>query len=278
MVWISVKGTKFIDEFGFEADLSDSCRDLAKTLTHLQNTRHRVKLQLLSVSELLTTAENAKAPLAPAYREAYDTIYKASKDPKRPLKPLEFDEYWTILRDLTRQLFPGECTHKDGEDAAVNRLYELHENPEIDEDYRLHIYNCRAILDPQWRQNEMLDESSTGMWFCGKLMDDKETVAKYCGGNNKSRITLKLAPASGPAPSGEPRISYEDQRAMRRVFYEKKETLKTLEESELRDMVVKQARGRVSLPSFGDSANMNLNTQRLRPIYNKKEETETPVE
>lgn len=281
MVWISVKGTKFIDEFGFEANLTDICGDLAKTLTHLQNIRHRVKLQLLSVSELLTTAEAAKAPLAPGYRDAYDTVYKASKDPKRALQPLEFDEYWTMLRDLTTQLFPGECTHKDGPEAAVNRLYELHENPDIDEDFRVHVYGCRAILDPLWKENEMLPEATTGVWFCGKLMDPKETVSKYCGGNNKSRITVKLALASGAPPSGEPRISYEDQRVLRQSFSQKRETYKILEDSELRDLVVKQSRGRVDMPApsrDNDAADVRLNTQQLRPIYNKKEVTETSVE
>ena len=281
MVWITVKGTKFIDEFGYEANLTDVCGELAKLLTHLQNSRHRVKLQLMSVSELLETAEKAKAPLAAEYRASYESIQKASKDPKRALKPHEFDEYWTILKDLTVKMFPGECTHKEGEEAAVNHLYELHENPEIDEDYRLHVYHCRAILDPVWKQNEMLDEATTGVWFCGKVMENQETVSKYCGGNNKSRITVKLALASGSAPSGEPRMSYDEQRTLRQAFYEKRETYKTLEDSELRDAVLRQARGRVALPPSGSSvggSDMTLNVQQLRPIYNKRDVTETSAD
>ena len=87
MVWITVKGTKFIDEFGYEANLTDVCGELAKLLTHLQNSRHRVKLQLMSVSELLETAEKAKAPEKETHGGGFFSSWFSSK-------PVRFQQYF----------------------------------------------------------------------------------------------------------------------------------------------------------------------------------------
>lgn len=319
MVQLVVKGTKFPDEFVYECDVNSEVATVTQAVTHLQNMRHKVKLHLFSMSELLSTAQKViqglsikstdgaedvpKMKLDPSnaaglpdtanptialpdktreliaeYEKTYQEILAAHKDPKRVNTDSMFDDYAATIRRLTVTLFPGECTHENGEDAAVTRLYELHENPDIDEDYRVHVYHCRAIMDPQWRQNELIDEATAALWFAGKKLDTASgvKVGQYCGNNPKSRLTVKPALGSGPAPSGEPRMSYDDQRNLRQRFQEKREVYATLEESELRDQVVKKARGQIVLGG-GSQVGDHIRTEGLRPIYSKPTVTETAV-
>jgi hypothetical protein len=267
MVLLCVKGTKFPDEFLFECNCEDSVDALTRTVTHLQNWRHKVRLQLYSMGELSETikkgavaaAKGACAPesavpiaeLAVRFDKLYLDTLALHKDAKHVCLPREFDDLWKRVKAITIEAFPKECTHADGEEAAVSKLWELHENPEIDEDYRLHVYHCRSLMDPQWRENEILEEDKTALWFCGKKLDPLTTLGAHCGNNAKSKLTVKVALASGPAPSGEPRMSYDDQRAMRNYVCSKREELKKLEDSELRDRVLQQARGRVIISAGG---------------------------
>lgn len=279
MVNLVVKGTRHTDEFVFEADASLLCGDVAPVVTHVVNMRHRVRLQLYSVSELLPAAQKANPTGAQQLKSLYDEVLAVVKNTSLVIKPTQFDEYWVAFRDLVVAIFPNEGQSKDGPEAAVTRLYELHENPDIDEDYRLHVYHCRAVLDPEYRQNEMEDEKAAAMWFCAKEMPADATLGKYCANNNKSKITVKIAKSSGPPPSKEPRISYDQQRDLRKHMVTRQEELKSLEDSELRDRVLQQSRGKIALaaPSSG-SSDVQLRTAGLKPIFNNAKETEVETQ
>lgn len=284
MVQLCIKGTKFPDEAVFEAQCGDSVATVTSQVVHLHNMRHKVRLQLYSMGELSTTlSSNAAAAgateqlkeLAARYASAYQRILAAHKDAKRVCAALEFDELWRSIKQLTIEAFPTECIHKDGDDAAINRLYELHENPDLDEDYRLHVYHCRAIMDPQWRENEIVDESKGALWFCGKVLDVTKKLGDYCNNNAKSKLTVKVALKDGPAPAGEPRMSYDDQRVMRNYVCTKRETLKQLEDSELRDRVVQLSRGKVQLGlAGGDALNLKVSGVKKSSDQRKDENDE----
>lgn len=282
MVLLTVKGTTFPDEFAVECPASTEIfPELSRRVCQIQNTRHQVRLQLLSARELLEEARakrrsNTSAASDDAL-EAYEHMIQDTsarlKDKSRPVTLEEFNDCAEKLRDMTEQLFPEECcVPEGGRSAAVERLYALHENPDLDEDYRLIVYHCRAILDTQWKQHELQREENAGLWFCGKLMEG--TVSKYSGSNEKSRLTVRVHPKDGAAPSGEPRISYDDQRALFERMRQRREEYKTLEESELRDRVVAQSRGRVVLDIAPAVGGVKVNLSQLRPIYSKGEERE----
>lgn len=148
---------------------------------------------------------------------------------------------------------------------VINTLYSMHENPDLDEDERLVVYHCRLILDDLWREEERELAGEVGVWFAGKLMTGK--LSKY--GNAKSKLIVRVAKRDGPPPSGEPRMRYDDQRALFQKIREKRETFKNLEESELRDRVVKQSRGQVLLGRSGvgvglDEGDVRSNVRRIR--------------
>ena len=78
------------------------------------------------------------------------------------------------------------------------------------------------------------------MWFAGKEMAPQHPIGNYCGNNEKSRLTVKLTKHGDDPPSKEPRIAYGDQRDLHDHMARKGEELKTLETSELKDLVAKQ--------------------------------------
>lgn len=281
-------------------------------IAHILNKRHHVRLMLMSAQELATlwpqhqhrcdgTAsteprENQEPEeVLGRYQALIDGLYARLKDAKDPVLADEFDNAERELRALTATLYSSLCTHADGPEAAVQQLYTKHEDPDLDEDTRLVVYHCRALLDPEWKANERVKEDEAALWFCGKPME--ATLAKYCGRNEKSKVIVKVAPRRGPAPSCEPRMRYEDQRALYRAMCQRREAYKQLEDSELRDRVVQQSwstgrlllgaaaassshsEGKRMMTSLGSgtSSPATLCTDGLRPIFPCKEERELPI-
>ncbi|GET93438.1 hypothetical protein, conserved [Leishmania tarentolae] len=295
-----------------------TCSSLSSTgtivpgIAHILNKRHHVRLMLMSAQELatlwpeyqrrsdgtLSSEAGEKQDLEEVlgrYQALIDSLYTRLKDAKTPVLADEFDNAERELRTLTATLYPSLCNHPDGSEAAVQQLYTKHEDPELDEDTRLAVYHCRALLDPDWKANERVKEDEAALWFCGKPME--ATLAKYCGRNEKSKVIVKVAPRKGSAPSCEPRMRYEDQRALYRAMCQRRETYKQLEDSELRDRVIQQSRNTKQLllgvaatsssynegtqmlaaSSSGTSSSAALRTDGLRPIFSRKEERELPI-
>ncbi|KAG5490237.1 hypothetical protein JKF63_00356 [Porcisia hertigi] len=336
MVLIVVKGAHYPDEFTVERALTDalsspqqSPKDTAETrfssacsspvskgtivpvIAHILNKRHHVRLMLLSAQELATLwpqhyRSDGTAVMKPEERQELEEVverYKALigdlnarlKDAKNPVSADEFDNAERELRALTVTLYPSLCTHRDGPEAAVQELYAKHEDPDLDDDTRLVVYHCRALLDPEWKANERVNEDEAALWFCGKPME--ATLSKYCGRNEKSKIIVRVSPRNGPAPSSEPRMRYEDQRALYRAMCLRREEYKQLEDSELRDRVVQQCRGTDRLllgaaeaarsrgtgartlmsTAAGACSPTALCTDGLRPIFPRREERELPI-
>ncbi|KAG5464194.1 hypothetical protein LSCM1_00374 [Leishmania martiniquensis] len=270
---------------------------IVPAIAHILNQRHHVRLMLMSAQELATlwpqqqrrsdgtarieageTHELEEA--LNRYQALIDALYKRLKDAKTPVPADEFDDAERELRTLTTTLYPSLCTHANGPEAAVQELYRKHEDPDLDEDARLIVYHCRALLDPAWKADERVEEDEAALWFCGKPMEG--TLAKYCGRNEKSKVIVKVAPRKGPAPSCEPRMRYEDQRALYRTMCQRRETYNKLEDSELRDRVLQQSRGTERLllsatAAAGSGGTVALRTDGLRPIFPRKEEREMPI-
>ena len=276
MVQLVVKGTRHPDEFIFECDVNDKSGDIAKTVAGIQNCRIKVKNQLLSWDDLLPAARVATAKRADSSTSVVDElallmeeIRATLKNPKAAVPAGMFENYWNQLRDYAVHIFPNECVVKkeattaqreeaassvadDSHDAAIVRLYELHDNPDLNEDYRLHIYHCRTILDPLWRVNELLNiEKGVSLWFNGKALKASSPIGRLCGDNNKSKVTVKVAAKDGSAPSLEPTIDYKAQRELREVMVARRETLKGLEDTELQGLIVQQAKDKIRMGSIG---------------------------
>lgn len=333
MVLLLVKGTKYPDEFVVERRLTDivagdsadtndggECKDkctsssgntagggsgsggggLAKELCHIQNSRHRLRLMLLSSQELSSFLQgksltDAERTALSAFMRLIEELTTTLKDKTTPVQDQhQFDRAADAIRQLTVELYPEYCTvkadHKSsGEgsggggaavserEAVIDALNAMYEDPNLGEDERLTVYHCRAILDPHWKAEEDVREEEAGLWFCGKLMASGP-LSNYCGRNERSKVTVKVSPRTGTAPSGEPRMRYEDQRALYEHMRQRKEAYRQLEESELRDRVVRQSRGQVVMPSSafaagrGGEGSPEIAMSQLRPVYPRREE------
>lgn len=266
MVQLLIKGTTYPDEFRMEfpLDYPISAADVeaegaaaggpcAAVLACRQlNRRHQLRLMLLSARAL--AQECRPAPLSPEWEAYRDFVASAEAQVKQTTAPSTVAETEALIADLrerTAALETELTTHKDGLEAAIQHLYEQHEDPNLDEGRRLRVYHVRAIMDPRWREGEQLAEATAGLWFASKVMAG--TFAAYCGRNERSRLTVKVSKAGegAAAPSAEPRMSYDDQRALFAYRQQRRAAYETLEESELRDRVVRQARGAVALPGAG---------------------------
>ncbi|KAG5465663.1 hypothetical protein CUR178_00374 [Leishmania enriettii] len=270
---------------------------IVPVIAHILNQRHHVRLMLMSAQELAMLwpqqhrhsdgkarsegGENHDVEEAlKRYQALIDTLYTRLKDAKTPVSADEFDDAEDQLRTLTATLYPSLCLHANGPEAAVEELYRRHEDPDLDEDTRLLVYHCRVLLDPEWKADERIKEDEAALWFCGKPMEG--TLAKYCGRNEKCKVIVKVAPRKGPAPSCEPRMRYEDQRALYRAMCQRREAYKELEDAELRDRVVQQSRGADRLllsatAAAGSRSTVALRTDGLRPIFPRKEEHEMDI-
>jgi hypothetical protein len=266
MVLLTVKGTSIHDEFTFSVPAITVCTALPRQLAVIQNLRHRIRLQLYSAAELVEDATRANAALAPEFVAFKDACVARLKDVRTPVVPGDSETMWAALRDWAKRLFPADATHPDGDEAAVGALYEKHDNPDIDEAYRLHLYHVRAMLDPQYRPHEALKEDTAVLFFNGRELPSHCAIGALCAMNEKSRVTVKLGTAGGVAPSKEPRIGYDDQREMHARYAHKAAEFATLEESELRGRVLAQTRPGLALPSGGAAPSITTDAGRLRPI------------
>lgn len=250
MVLLTIKGSQNPDEFTFDTPAVTTVGDVHGTIIDMLNHRHRVKLQLHSAPELVAAAVRASPEHAPKLEGAISKIQAEVKDARKPVPAGTPQLQWNTFRDLAVTIFPGECVHAEGPKAAIEQLYMLHDNPDIDDDYRLHVYHCRAMIDPDYRPKESIDAAHAGLWFNSRLLTPTESFATLCSGNDKSRITIKVAPsgAAAVAPSKEPRLTYNDQRELKRHLQAKADTYRQLEDSELRGLVTEQSRGKVWLP------------------------------
>ena len=277
MVRLTVKGTQHPDEFTYECACADSIATVCDAVTTLLNTRHLINHQLFSGTELVPAAKRVDEEKGKQYEDLLAEVRSLMKSPTTPVLPSQFVAYWAQLHDRTAELFPSECFHKDGEEAAVDQLYAMHENPDIDEDYRLHIYHCRAMMDPKYRSNELIDVETSALWFCGKEMPKDQTIGKWCSNNEKSKLTVKVSKSGATAPSKEPRLGYEQQRLLRDHLAKRREEFATLEEPELRDRVL--AKSKAAIRSYAaqpaTAAPSSLRTDGLRPIYSGATVTES---
>lgn len=87
-------------------------------------------------------------------------------------------------------------------------------------------------LDGHSELQEVLDYSLTNLWWAGKELQSDQSLEKYVGRNEKTKIVTKLAPKSSGAPVREPRVDESTHKAMLAHYYKKQEEQKKLQEDE----------------------------------------------
>eukprot|EP00759_Apiculatamorpha_spiralis_P025313 PhF_6_TR28322/c0_g1_i1/m.41960 len=283
MVVLLVKGTRERDDFSINVPGTTLVKDIVPVIQEMQNTRIRIHHQIYSARELIESFNDKMdvTPLRAVLEEAEKGIMAKAVKPE-PSTPGDTQRIWRAFRDATVTLWPLDCTHTDGEDAAVSALYKKHDDPELDETQRLHVFHWRAILDREYRSHEGI-EGKAVMWFAGKLMDADAPLSQYLGKNEKSTATVKITAEAATAPMREPRVPYDTQRALANHAKQRAAEFKTLEDSEVREYVLKQTKGNVLLPGgrggdgVGGTGEVRLSASNVNTICPKQTETEVVI-
>eukprot|EP00899_Mesostigma_viride_P024189 jgi/Mesvir1/4955/Mv11448-RA.1 len=76
---------------------------------------------------------------------------------------------------------------------------------------------------------DVLDPESSTLWFCGKQVPPEKQLKDSVGKNEKTKVVVKLQKKGAGAPTREPIVDAETQKAMMAFYYKKQEEAKRLE-------------------------------------------------
>lgn len=79
----------------------------------------------------------------------------------------------------------------------------------------------------QYAADELDPETST-LWFAGKQMLPEKKLSDHVGRNERTKVVVKLQKKGAGAPSREPPVDAETQKAMLAYYYKKQEEEKKL--------------------------------------------------
>merc|ERR1712159_204452 len=80
---------------------------------------------------------------------------------------------------------------------------------------------------------DVMDETSTVMWWASKMLDRSKTLQDFVGRNDKTKIVVQLTKKGSGAPVRQSQNqSEEEQKAMMAYYFKKKEEWKKLEEDD----------------------------------------------
>jgi hypothetical protein len=87
------------------------------------------------------------------------------------------------------------------------------------------------LSETQFAAEEM-DPATAQLWFAGKQMLPEKQLKDYVGRHEKTKVVVKLTGKGGGAPSREPAVDVETQKAMMSFYHKKQEEQKKLAENE----------------------------------------------
>lgn len=80
--------------------------------------------------------------------------------------------------------------------------------------------------------NDPIEPESAVLWYCGKQMQPEKALADHVGRNEKTKVVVKATKKGQSAPSREPAVDQDTQKAMMSWYYKKQEEQKKLAEDE----------------------------------------------
>mmetsp|Transcript_55061 Transcript_55061/g.144816 ORF Transcript_55061/g.144816 Transcript_55061/m.144816 type:complete len:291 (-) Transcript_55061:54-926(-) len=251
MVILDVKRSEKKNEFLFETTVKANVGDLLNELVEV----HNLRLKVLRVA--MCCKELAKhGPLRPEEtRGLSDDLGKHTElDPNAYGAPTNPDEHGyrtgcppppevsevlrrtaeegeAAVQDLVSQKRPldrATCqTHIDNMRGAVMIAYPAYHRLPVYDPARMELED-QEELDGQSELQQVLDASTTNLWWAGKELRTDQQLEQYVGKNEKTKIVAKLAPKSSGAPVREPRIDENTHKAMLAHYYKKQEEQKKL--------------------------------------------------
>jgi len=256
MVILDVKRSEKKNEFLFETTVKANVGDVLQELCEVHNLRLKVQRLALSCKELAK-----HGPIRPEEtRGISDDIGNVSElDVNAYGQPTNPDEHGyrtgcppppevaEVLRRTAEEaegavhhslVAQRRCIdkklveeHIENLRGAVMIAYPAYHRLPVYDPTRQELEN-KEELDGASEMQDVLDAMQTNLWWAGKELQPGETLGKYLGRNEKTKIVAKLAPKSSGAPVREPRIDEATHKAMLSHYYKKQEEQKKLAEDE----------------------------------------------
>eukprot|EP00796_Vickermania_ingenoplastis_P010993 gene10993-7637_t len=222
--------SKDYDVFLASFTLATNIGEAADALQKMQNTRVRLRWIIAAAKQL--AKDNVQDPdqkhhlLGPVEEaERYLALERAQA--RQTCEQEELDKLIATFKGGATILFPAECSGSD----AVQRLTEVAEGDEASDAEKSKAHRIVSILD----DGATTDATLTGpvvMWWSARALDRSSDFAKYLGKNEKTKITVKLAPQGAAAPPREPAVDTKTQQELMAHYYRKQEEMKKVIEDD----------------------------------------------
>lgn len=228
--------SKDYDIFILSVPVRSRVAEVTDALQTMQNTRVRLQWMIAAARQLAKDScsdggdKEAQAHhlLGPADdAERYLSLEHARQ--RQACTQAELDTLVEALKGGAMILFPAECSGAD----ACARLAAVLESEEdaVSEQTRSQAHRILSLIDDGASNDAMLHGEAV-MWWSGKPLSREAELSSLIGTNEKTKITVKLAPVGGAAPAREPAIDARAQSELMTHFYRKQEEMKKLMEDE----------------------------------------------
>ncbi|CCW63886.1 unnamed protein product [Phytomonas sp. EM1] len=198
-------------------------------LQKMQNTRVRLKWMIAAANQLAKDSceEDQRHHLLGPARDAEAYLSLERNQNRQVCTQEELDALVNAFKGGVMILFPEECSGAD----ACQRLTAILEDDDTPDARKSKTHRILSLID-DGATNEATLEGEAVMWWSARPLARDADFLRYIGKNEKTKITVKLAPVGGAAPPREPALDARTQAELVAYYHRKQEENKKLIEDE----------------------------------------------
>ncbi|KAL7695819.1 Cilia-and flagella-associated protein 298 [Lotmaria passim] len=222
--------SKDYDAFIASVPATTNIGDATDAMQRMQNTRVRLTWMMAAARQMLKDHMVDEAqqhyfsgPIGDT--ERYLSLERTER--RQLCTQEELDALVEAFKGGAMILFPAECSGND----ACRRLAAVLDDDAASDVEKSKAHRLLSIID-DGASNENILSGKAVLWWSAKPLARDADFAKYIGKNEKTKITVKLAPDGGAAPPREPAVDAKAQAELMQHYYRKQEEMKKLVEDE----------------------------------------------
>lgn len=222
--------SKDYDAFLLSVPAVTNIGEATDAVQRMQNTRVRLAWMLAAAKQMLkdNMVEEAQQHYLTGPIGDTERYLSLERTEKRQLcTQADLDALVEAFKGGIMILFPAECSGTD----ACQRLAAVLDDDAAPDAEKSKAHRVLSIID-DGASNENTLTGRAVLWWSAKPLAREADFVKYIGKNDKTKITVKLAPEGGAAPPREPVVDTKAQAELMHHYYQKQEEMKKLVEDE----------------------------------------------
>ncbi|KPI87382.1 hypothetical protein ABL78_3570 [Leptomonas seymouri] len=222
--------SKDYDAFIASVPAATNIGEATDALQHMQNTRVRLTWMMAAAKQMLKDNmidEAQQHYLAGPIGDTERYLSLERTEQRQICTQAELDALVEAFKGGAMILFPAECSGND----ACKRLAAVLDDDSATDTEKSKAHRILSIIDDGASNDNILSGRAV-MWWSAKPLARAADFVKYIGKNEKTKITVKLAPEGGAAPPREPAVDMKSQAELMQHYYRKQEEMKKLVEDE----------------------------------------------